>query len=52
MHNIGKDPLLYRTIGQQLARAANRFGDREAIVSCDQNLRYTFAEVLEKVCAI
>lgn len=48
-HNIGKEPLVYRTIGQQLARAATMYPNREAIVSCHQKKRYTFAETLEKV---
>lgn len=48
LHHIGQHPLIYRTIGQQLASAVDRFGDREAVVSCEQNVRYTFAQVLEK----
>lgn len=42
-------PLLYRTIGQQLKLAAQKFPNNEALVSCHERHRFTYAEVLEKV---
>lgn len=48
-HYVGKEPLVYRTVGQQLQRAAEKYGDREAVVSFFQHKRYTYQEVLEKV---
>src|SRR4029453_12711667 len=32
-----------------LDRAAARFGDRDALVSCHQDLRYTYADLLREV---
>ncbi len=37
--------LLEETIGANLDRTVERFGDREALVSCAQGLRYTYAEL-------
>lgn len=48
-HCIGNDPLVYRTIGQQFARAADKFGDNEAIVSYYEGKRLTYAEAQKKV---
>lgn len=47
-HHIGAEPLVYRTIGQQLERAARLYGDREAIVSCAQGKRLTYAQLLNQ----
>jgi fatty-acyl-CoA synthase len=38
-------PLLDETIGANLERAVARFGEREALVSCAQGRRYTYAEL-------
>src|SRR3954471_5053160 len=38
-------PLTGHTIGEDLERAARDFGDRDALVSCAQDLRYTYAEL-------
>ena len=38
-------PLLEETIGANLERTVARFGDREALVSCAQDRRYTYAEL-------
>ena len=38
-------PLLEETIGDNLERAVERFGDREALVSCAQRVRATYAEL-------
>jgi fatty-acyl-CoA synthase len=37
--------LLEETIGNNLERTVRRFGDRDALVSCAQRLRYTYAEL-------
>ena len=37
--------LLEETIGANLDRAVAQFGDREALVSCAQDVRYTYAEM-------
>src|ERR1700709_146103 len=38
-------PLLGDTIGDNLDRTIARFGDREALVSVHQELRYTYSEL-------
>ncbi|HWK25354.1 MAG TPA: AMP-binding protein [Solirubrobacter sp.] len=42
-------PLLGDTIGDNLDRAVARFGDREALVSVHQGLRYTYAQLGQTV---
>src|SRR5438093_9637386 len=42
-------PLLGEAIGTSLDRIAAQFGDRDALISCHQNLRYTYAEMLDEV---
>ena len=37
-------PLIGETIGENLERTAARFPDHDALVSCHQNRRYTYAE--------
>ncbi|MGH9117859.1 MAG: AMP-binding protein [Acidimicrobiales bacterium] len=37
-------PLLGETIGDNLERTARRFPDQEALISCHQDRRYTYAE--------
>lgn len=39
-------PLLDLTIGQALADAAARWGDRDALVSVEQNIRWTYDDLL------
>ena len=39
-------PLLDLTIGQALAHAAIRWGDRDALVSVEQNIRWTYDDLL------
>lgn len=41
-------PLVYRTVGQQLAQSADSYGDREAIVSCGQQKRLTYRQLIEQ----
>lgn len=48
-HHIGKEPLIYQNIGQTLEQAAQKYSDREALISCHENKRFTFKSVLKKV---
>lgn len=45
-------PLLRLTIGQALAHAAERWGERDALISVQQNIRWTYAELLARVDAL
>ena len=49
VHGASATPLLGQTIGENLDRAVERWGDREALVSCHQDVRYTYAELGEAV---
>ena len=49
VHGASATPLLGQTIGENLDRAIERWGDREALVSCHQSVRYTYAELGEAV---
>jgi fatty-acyl-CoA synthase len=49
VHGASATPLLGQTIGESLDRAVERYGDREALVSCHQRVRYTYAELGEAV---
>jgi fatty-acyl-CoA synthase len=49
VHGTGTVPLLGETIGASLDRAAARFGDRDALVSCHQGLRYTYRQLHDEV---
>jgi fatty-acyl-CoA synthase len=42
-------PLLQETIGENLRRTVERFGDREALVVCDQSYRATYRELWDEV---
>jgi fatty-acyl-CoA synthase len=42
-------PLLQETIGTNLKRTVERFGDREALVSCHQDRSYTYRELSDAV---
>ena len=44
-HGASAVALLGRTIGDTLADTAARFGDRPALVSCHQGLRFSYAEL-------
>src|SRR3954454_13160146 len=44
-HGTSDVPLLGETIGANLERTVARFGDREAVVSCHQGVRLTYAEL-------
>src|SRR4051794_17673025 len=49
VHGASSTPLLGQTIGENLDRAVECWGDREALVSCHQSLRFTYAELGEAV---
>ena len=49
VHGPGSVSLLGETIGASLDRAAARFADRDALISCHQSLRYTYGELLREV---
>ncbi|XP_011178603.2 medium-chain acyl-CoA ligase ACSF2, mitochondrial [Zeugodacus cucurbitae] len=44
-HQTGKEPLRYSTLGAEVQRAAAKYGDRPALISCYENKRYTFEEL-------
>jgi hypothetical protein len=48
-HQLGPEPLKFSSIGQVLKQTAIKYPDREALVSCSENSRLTFAEALDKV---
>jgi fatty-acyl-CoA synthase len=48
-HGISDVPLLGETIGANLERTVSRFGDRDAVVSCHQGVRLSYAEFDEAV---
>jgi fatty-acyl-CoA synthase len=48
-HGARAAPLLGETISENLDRTIARFGDREALVSVQQNVRYTYAELGDAV---
>ncbi|NWM24997.1 AMP-binding protein, partial [Escherichia coli] len=45
-------PLIEHTIGEALALAAARWGEREALVAVEQDVRWTFAELLARADAV
>ncbi len=49
VHGTDTTPLLGHTVGESLNRAAAQFGDRDALVSCHQDVRYTYDELLHEV---
>lgn len=48
MHNPGREPLRYLTLGQLAADAARRYGQRDAVVSVEEGVRLSFRDVLEQ----
>jgi fatty-acyl-CoA synthase len=44
-HGVNAVPLLGETIGENLRRTVERFGDREALVVRNQNVRLTYTEL-------
>jgi fatty-acyl-CoA synthase len=47
-HGTTATPLLGATLGEALDSAARRFGARDALISCHQKLRYSYAELLRE----
>ena len=45
----GSKPLIYQTIGNALVEAAQRFPQREALVVRHQDIRWSYAELLQRV---
>jgi len=45
VHGVGTTPLIADTIGGALNRAAERWGDCDALVACHQQLRYSYREL-------
>ncbi|MGH2915293.1 MAG: AMP-binding protein [Solirubrobacteraceae bacterium] len=43
------EPLLTDTIGRNLERAVQRFGDRDALIDCAQSRRYTYVQLAQAV---
>jgi len=52
VQGLSTEPLLGLTIGAALDAAAKRWGAREALVSCHQNLRLTWSELHDKAEAL
>ena len=48
-HGASETPLLGETIGDNLARIATAHPDADALVSCHQDLRWSYAELDERV---
>jgi fatty-acyl-CoA synthase len=49
VHGTSQTPLLGLTIGAALNHAAAEFGERAALISCHQDLRYTYEQLLAQV---
>ena len=49
VHGSARAPLLGQTIGESLNRAAARFAERDALISCHQNIRLTYGALLHQV---
>jgi fatty-acyl-CoA synthase len=48
-HGASEKPLLGETIGACLDRIAGRFGERDALISCHQRIRFTYGELHREV---
>jgi fatty-acyl-CoA synthase len=49
---VSNEPLRYQTVGQALDEAAERWGEREALVVCHQGIRWTYAELKQRCDAL
>jgi len=49
VHGSAAAPLLGQTIGESLNRAAAQFAERDALISCHQNIRLTYGALLRQV---
>lgn len=48
-HCVGDEPHKYVTVGQVLKNAAEKYGDREALILCGEKSKISFNEALFKV---
>src|SRR5262245_33959662 len=48
VQGVSRTPLLGATIGAALDRAAHTAGSRDALISCHQDLRYTYRELRDE----
>jgi fatty-acyl-CoA synthase len=48
VHGVGTTPLLADTLGGSLNRAAERWGHRDALVACHQQVRYSYRELRDE----
>lgn len=48
MHNPGKSPLLEVTVGKLLENAAERWPNRDVVISIHKNTRMTYSELLSR----
>jgi non-ribosomal peptide synthetase component F len=48
VHGVGTTPLIADTIGGALNSAAEHWGDRDALVACHQQLRYSYRELRDE----
>jgi fatty-acyl-CoA synthase len=48
VHGVGATDLIADTIGDALNGAAERWGDRDALVACHQQLRYSNRELRDE----
>jgi len=48
VHGVGTTALIADTIGGALNGAAERWGNRDALVACHQQLRYSYRELRDK----
>ncbi|MGI9233314.1 MAG: AMP-binding protein [Woeseiaceae bacterium] len=46
------EPIIYETIGNYFGDVAARFADTEALVVCHQDVRWTYAELKERIDAL
>lgn len=49
VHCVDSDPFKYVTLGQVLKDAAEKYGDRPALISCSEKTQISFNEALFKV---
>jgi len=49
LEGSGEPPLLDLTIGEMLQETASKYPDREALVVCHQQVRWTWAQYLEEI---